>query len=132
LSGRITIDELLEEARTRLDRVGPAEASQAVSEGALLVDIRAQSQRERDGVVPQALFFPRNVIEWRADPSSSAHDPAFGDLDRRVVVMCDEGYQSSLVAATLQRLGFARATDLVGGFQAWREAGLPVDEPGVA
>jgi rhodanese-related sulfurtransferase len=124
---RITVDELLEEARARLERVGPAEASQAVAKGALLVDIRADSQREHDGVVPQALFFPRNVIEWRADPSSSAHDPAFSELDRPVVVMCDEGYQSSLVAATLQRLGFSRATDLVGGFQAWREAGLPVD-----
>jgi rhodanese-related sulfurtransferase len=126
---RTTVDELLEEARAQLARVGPAEANRAVAEGALLVDIRAESQRKRDGVVPQALFFPRNVIEWRADPSSSAHDPAFSDLDRPVVVMCDEGYQSSLVAATLKRLGFARATDLVGGFQAWRGAGLPVDEP---
>jgi rhodanese-related sulfurtransferase len=125
---RMTVDELLEEARAELERVGPAEASAALAAGALLVDIRADSQRERDGVVPQARFFPRNVVEWRADPSSSAHDPAFGDLDRRVVVMCDEGYQSSLVAATLKRLGFARATDLVGGFQAWREAGLPVEE----
>jgi rhodanese-related sulfurtransferase len=127
---RVTIDQLLEEARAELERLGPAEANRAVSEGALLVDIRAESQRQRDGEVPQALFFPRNVIEWRADPSSSAHDPAFSDLDRPVVVMCDEGYQSSLVAATLKRLGFAQATDLVGGFQAWRDAGLPVDEPG--
>jgi len=127
---RLTIDELLDEARAQLERVGPAEASQAVADGALLVDIRAESQRRRDGVVPRAQFFPRNVIEWRADPSSTAHDPAFSDLDRPVVVMCDEGYQSSLVAATLQRLGFAQATDLVGGFQAWREAGLPVDELG--
>jgi rhodanese-related sulfurtransferase len=127
---RMTVDQLLEEARSELERVGPAEAGEAVAEGALLVDIRADSQRERDGVVPQARFFPRNVIEWRADPASSAHDPAFADLDRQVVVMCDEGYQSSLVAATLRRLGFARATDLVGGFQAWREAGLPVERPG--
>lgn len=130
MAERITVDELLEEARGLLARLGPAEANRAVDEGALLVDIRADSQRRRDGVVPQARFFPRNVIEWRADPSSSAHDPAFSDLGRRVVVMCDEGYQSSLVAATLQRLGFANATDLVGGFQAWRDAGLPVDEPG--
>jgi rhodanese-related sulfurtransferase len=127
---RVTVDELLEEARAQLERVGPDEASRAVSEGALLVDIRADSQREHDGVVPEAVFFPRNVIEWRADPSSDAHDPAFSDLDRPVVVMCNEGYQSSLVAATLKRLGFSRATDLVGGFQAWREAGLPVDEQG--
>jgi rhodanese-related sulfurtransferase len=82
-------------------------------------------------VVPDAVFVPRNVVEWRADPSCGAHDTRFGDLDRRVIVMCDEGYQSSLVAATLQQLGFAHATDMVGGYQAWRSAGLPVeDHPG--
>jgi rhodanese-related sulfurtransferase len=123
---RKTIDQLLEEARARLERVGPEAARAAVGEGALLVDIRSESQRERDGVVPQALFFPRNVIEWRADPASSGHDPVFSDFDRPVVVMCDEGYQSSLVAATLQELGFSRATDLDGGFRAWQDAGLPV------
>jgi rhodanese-related sulfurtransferase len=130
VANRITVDQLLEEARAELARIGPAEANRAVADGALLVDIRAESQRKRDGVVPQALFFPRNVIEWRADPSSSAHDPAFSDLDRQVVVMCDAGYQSSLVAATLKRLGFVNATDLVGGFQAWRDAGLAVDQSG--
>jgi rhodanese-related sulfurtransferase len=124
---RKTIDELLEQARARLSRLGPEEAANALDRGALLVDIRSESQRERDGLVPGAAFFPRNVIEWRADPSSSAHDPAFANLDRQVVVMCNEGYQSSLVAATLQELGFGRATDLDGGFQAWREAGLPVE-----
>jgi len=125
-SPRRTVDDLLAEARETLDRLRPAEAAEAISEGALLVDVRSEVQRERDGVVPDAIYFPRNVIEWRADPASSAHDPAFGDLERRVVVMCDEGYQSSLVAATLQRLGFAAATDLEGGYQAWRAAGLPV------
>src|SRR3954447_21137928 len=124
---RKTIDQLLDEARARLERIGPEAASAAVADGALLVDIRSESQRDHDGVVPQALFFPRNVIEWRADPASSAHDPAFSDLDRPVVVMCNEGYQSSLVAAALQELGFGAATDLAGGFQAWREAGLPVE-----
>lgn len=126
---RRTVAELLDEARSLLDRLTPSEAEEAVAGGALLVDVRSESQRARDGVVPKAVFFPRNVIEWRADPSSSAHDPAFGDLDRRVIVMCDEGYQSSLVAATLKQLGFARATDLIGGYQAWRAADLPVEQP---
>lgn len=124
---RKTIAELLEEARSGLDRLTPSEARRAVSDGALLVDVRSESQRARDGVVAGAVFFPRNVVEWRADPSSSAHDARFADLDRRVIVMCDEGYQSSLVAATLRQLGFARATDLIGGYQAWRAADLPVE-----
>jgi rhodanese-related sulfurtransferase len=127
---RTTIDDLLEAARRRLRRLSAAEARDAVAAGAALVDIRSELQRERDGVVPGALFHPRNVLEWRADPASGYCDPALGgDLDRVVIVMCDEGYQSSLAAATLQDLGFARATDLAGGFQAWRAAGLPV-EPG--
>ena len=78
--------------------------------------------------MPGAVHHPRNVLEWRADPSSGYSDPAIAsDLERHVIVMCDEGYQSSLVAATLQDLGFSRATDLDGGFQAWRAAGLPVE-----
>jgi rhodanese-related sulfurtransferase len=124
---RTTIDDLLAAARARLERVGPAQALEAQRAGAVLVDIRSDTQRERDGVIPGALFHPRNVLEWRADPDSGHCDPALaGDLDRRVVVVCNEGYQSSLAAATLQDLGFARATDLDGGFQAWRAAGLPV------
>jgi rhodanese-related sulfurtransferase len=125
---RRTIAELLEESRARLERVGPHEAAAAVGAGALLVDIRSDAQRARDGVVPGAAYYPRNVLEWRADPDSGAADPALaGDLDRHVIVMCDEGYASSLAAATLQDLRFAPATDLDGGFQAWRAAGLPVE-----
>ena len=123
---RKTIDELLAQARAGLARVGPHDARGAVSDGAVLIDIRSESQRAADGVVPDAIWFGRNVLEWRCDPSCDAHDDRVGDLERRVIVMCDEGYQSSLAAATLQQLGFARATDLVGGFQAWRAAGLPV------
>jgi rhodanese-related sulfurtransferase len=119
---RKTIEELLSEARGRLRRLEPAEASAARSEGALLIDIRSEAQRAREGVVPGALFFPRNVLEWRCDPSSPSHDPRIG-LERRLIVMCNEGYQSSLAAATLQELGFEQATDLAGGFQAWRAAG---------
>jgi rhodanese-related sulfurtransferase len=80
-------------------------------------------------VVPDAVYFPRNVLEWRCDPASEVRDPRVGGTDRRVIVMCDAGYASSLAATSLQELGFEHATDLVGGFQAWRDAGLPV-EPG--
>ena len=130
-AGRRTIEELLSEARARLGpRPGPAEARAAVERGALLIDIRSDSQRAADGTVPEAVFIARNVLEWRLDPSSGHQHPAVGsDLEREVIVMCNEGYQSSLAAATLRDLGFSRATDLDGGFQAWRSAGLPVDPP---
>ncbi len=124
---RTTIDDLLAEARAALERLEPEQAHTALAGGAVLVDIRPEAQRDADGVVPGALWFARNVLEWRCDPSSDARDERVGGLDRQLIVMCDAGYQSSLAAATLQRLGFARATDLVGGFQAWRGAGLPVE-----
>lgn len=123
---RMTIDELLAQARAGLVRVAPSEAQVAMDGGALLIDIRSESQRAADGIVTSAIWFPRNVLEWRCDPSCEARDDRVGGLERRVIVMCDEGYQSSLAAATLQQLGFARATDLVGGFRGWRAAGLPV------
>ena len=126
MRARTTIDQLLAQARAALDRVDPHEAHAAIGGGALLIDIRSEAQRAADGVVPDSIWFARNVLEWRCDPNSGAHDERVGGLDRHVIVMCDEGYQSSLAAATLQQLGFAAATDLVGGFQAWRAAGLPV------
>jgi rhodanese-related sulfurtransferase len=119
------VDELLEEARSGLRRLEPAEASSAMAAGAVLVDIRAESQRHSDGEVPGAVFIPRNVLEWRCDPRSEFHDERVSDPDRQLIVMCDEGYQSSLVAATLRELGLD-ATDLVGGFQAWRASGFRV------
>jgi rhodanese-related sulfurtransferase len=130
---RRTIHDVLADARARLDRLEPAEAQRAVAEeDALIVDIRSERERERDGVVPGAIHVPRNVLEWRLDPDSGAADPRIGGRGRRVVVMCAEGYQSSLAAAGLHDLGFERATDLVGGFQAWRAAGLPVEPAGPA
>ncbi len=126
---RSTIDELLARARAGLDRVSPPEARDAIRGGALLIDVRSESQCAADGVVPGAIWIARNVLEWRCDPSCDARDARIADIDRHVIVMCDEGYQSSLAAATLQQLGFTRATDLAGGFQAWRAAGLPVDDP---
>lgn len=126
---RTTIAELLDAARARLVRVTAEEALEAFEGGdALLVDIRSELQRERDGCIPGAIFHARNCLEWRVDPSSGHDDPRLsGDLGARIVLVCDEGYQSSLAAATLQDLGFTRATDLVGGFQAWQAAGLPVE-----
>jgi rhodanese-related sulfurtransferase len=121
----MTVDDLLAEARDRLQRLEPVAALAAVEAGALLLDIRSELQRQRDETVPDSVFFPRNVLEWRCDPASAACDERVGGLDRQLIVMCDEGYQSSLAAASLQRLGFRHATDLVGGFQAWRNAGLP-------
>jgi rhodanese-related sulfurtransferase len=127
MAARKTIDELLDEARAGLVRVEPHEARDAIGGGgALMLDIRSESQRAADGIVPDTIWFARNVLEWRCDPSCASYDERVGGLERHVIVMCDEGYQSSLAAATLQQLGFAGATDLVGGFQAWRAAGLPV------
>lgn len=125
---RTTIDDLLATARARLHRLSPVDAAAAAGRGdALLVDVRSETQRACDGAIPGAVWHPRNVLEWRVDPASSHADPRLcGDLDRTLVIVCNEGYQSSLAAATLQDLGFANATDLIGGFQAWRAAGLAV------
>jgi rhodanese-related sulfurtransferase len=125
---RTTIDDLLAAARTRLERLDAEAAARAQRDGdAILVDIRTERQRAEHGQIPGAFWHQRNVLEWRVDPASSHADPALsGDLDARLVLVCQEGYQSSLAAATLQDLGFARATDLAGGFLAWRAAGLPV------
>ena len=121
-----SVEELLEEARAGLERLDPAQASAALAAGAVLVDIRAESQRASDGEVPDAVFIPRNVLEWRCDPRSAHRDERVSDPGRTLIVMCDAGYASSLAAATLRELGIERATDMVGGFKAWREAGLPV------
>lgn len=120
-----TVEELLSEARRELSRVSPREALEATRDGAILVDIRSDSQRAADGVIPNAAFIPRNLLEWRLDPASLHRDPELARTDRRVILICDEGYQSSLAAANVRRLG-VDVTDVIGGFQAWRESGLPV------
>jgi phage tail sheath protein FI/rhodanese-related sulfurtransferase len=125
---RRTVHELLDDARRRLARVQPAEVAAAVAGGALVVDIRSELHVGRDGRIPGAVHHPRNVLEWRLDPASGHSDPALaGALERQVILVCDEGHQSSLAAATLQDLGFRGATDLAGGFRAWLAAGLPVE-----
>ncbi|NUR39038.1 MAG: sulfurtransferase [Streptomyces sp.] len=123
----VGIDELLERVREGYDRIEPQEAYDAAQRGeALLVDIRYAALRDRDGVIPGALVVERNELEWRLDPRGSHRVPEATSHDLRVVVICNEGYASSLAVASLHQLGLGRATDLVGGFQAWRASGLPV------
>lgn len=123
---RRTLADLLAEAEARIERLMPHEAARAVNGGALLIDIRAQEDRVRDGVVPGALHIPRTVLEWRLDPRGAWRSPHVDGLGRRVVLLCDHGCSSLLAAATLADLGYQRAGDVVGGFRAWRDAGLPV------
>ncbi|WP_407699950.1 rhodanese-like domain-containing protein [Streptomyces liliiviolaceus] len=124
----VGIDELLERVRADLARVEAEAAHDAAQAGdALLVDIRYAALRERDGLIPGALVVERNELEWRLDPQGSHRAPEATSHDLRVVIVCNEGYASSLAAVSLRQLGLHRATDLVGGFQAWRTAGLPVE-----
>ena len=125
LGQRKTVDELLLETRACLPpRVSPAEAARALQGGAILVDIRSDDQRRADGLVPGPTVIPRNSLEWRCDPTSRWRHPDISDHNQRLIIVCNEGFQSSLAAATLQAP--RSATDLDGGFVAWREAGLPV------
>jgi rhodanese-related sulfurtransferase len=124
-AGRRTLDQLLEAALARIDRLEPADAFAAVEHGAVLVDIRSDLDRARDGIVPGSLHIPRTVLEWRLDPDSPWRNPHVGGLDRRIVLLCDHGCSSILAAATLAELGFADPGDVIGGFAAWRDAGLP-------
>ena len=123
--GARTVDELLADARSRLVRIGPHEAAARVAAGAVLVDIRPAGQRAREGELPGALIVERNVLEWRFDPASDARLPQATGYDVDVIVLCQEGYTSSLAADALRSLGVHRATDVVGGFAAWHAAGLP-------
>jgi rhodanese-related sulfurtransferase len=122
---RRTVDELLTEARTTLVRLTPAEAWAAMSHGAVLVDTRPEHQRRQSGEVPGALLVDRNVLEWRLDPAGE-HRLRQASYDAHVIVLCQQGYSSSFAAAALQRLGVVRATDVIGGMEAWLAAGLPV------
>lgn len=121
----MTVDEMLAQARQKLQRLEPHEAARAMRHGGVLVDVRTGEQRDRDGTVPGAIPIPLNVLEWRADPASSAHDARLGGGDVPLLVLCAEGYCSSLAASRLIALG-RRATDVIGGFEAWRANGLPV------
>jgi rhodanese-related sulfurtransferase/predicted metal-dependent enzyme (double-stranded beta helix superfamily) len=119
------IDEMLAEARSGLHRLGPVAAAAAIDAEAILVDIRPVEQRAEEGEVPGAVVIARNVLEWRLDPRSEARIPALARPDAHIIVMCSEGYASSLAAQSLRAIGICRATDLDGGFKAWEAAGLP-------
>ena len=125
-------DRLLARARSRLTRLDPPAAWDAIQHGAILIDTRPEFQRRADGEVPGAIVVERNHLEWRLHPESDGRIAEAVDPDVRWIVMCDEGYASSLAAATLQMIGLHRATDIVGGFKAWRDAKLPVTSPGAA
>jgi rhodanese-related sulfurtransferase len=123
---RRTVHDLVDAARGRYIRIEPIAAYRAVSDGALLIDTRDGDQRRRDGLIPGALVIDRTVLEWRVDPSSGATHPAIRGLDARMILICHQGYSSSLAVASLLDLGATDVTDVIGGFQAWRAAGLPV------
>jgi rhodanese-related sulfurtransferase len=122
---RHTLDDLLARAERRITRLEPADALAELRRGALVIDIRSKSDRERDGIVPGSLHIPRTVLEWRLAPDSAWRSPHVDGLDRRVILLCDHGCSSVLAAATLVELGYANAADVVGGYSAWRDAGLP-------
>lgn len=120
------IDRHLADARRGLDRLDPDQVRAALAEGALLVDTRLEAHRRTEGTIPGALVIERNHLEWRCDPGSEGAIPQATGADVRWIVVCDEGYASSLAAASLRAIGLTRATDLIGGFRAWKGAGLPV------
>ncbi|WP_406046503.1 rhodanese-like domain-containing protein [Micromonospora sp. NBC_00898] len=122
------VDALLEQARAGLHRLTPHQTVEAVRAGALLVDTRTEAQRREEGELPGAIVIDRTVLEWRLDPASAWRIPEATGYDRKVVVACRQGYSSSLAAAGLQALGLRRATDMIGGVEAWREAGLPMSD----
>jgi rhodanese-related sulfurtransferase len=124
-----TIDDYLDQARRRLARLEPHQAAAELANGALLVDTRTESQRANQGEIPGAIVIDRTVLEWRLDPTSPSRIERATDHQIRVIVVCAEGYSSSLAAASLQDIGLVNATDLVGGFAAWKAAGLPVTRP---
>jgi rhodanese-related sulfurtransferase len=123
-----TLEQLLNEAQRKIARLTPAEALAAAADGALIVDIRSDLDRARTGVVPGSVHIPRTVLEWRVAPDSPWRNPHLGRTGRRLVLVCDHGYSSSLAASTLVELGLD-ACDVVGGFDAWLATGLPVASP---
>src|SRR5690242_3485314 len=124
---RPTIDRALDRARRRITRIEPQQAAAEQAGGALLVDTRTEAQRRRDGSIPGAMVIDRTVLEWRLDPTSPERIAQADSHKARVILMCDEGFSSSLAAASLRSIGLANVSDVIGGFQAWKAAGLPVE-----
>jgi rhodanese-related sulfurtransferase len=122
-----SVNDLLADARASLDRVTPEDAQRLAARGALIVDTRPAQNRAEEGTIPGSVWVERNVLEWRLDPAGSHRIPEVESYEQVVIVVCDEGYASSLAARSLQDLGLSRATDLVGGYRAWKAAGLPTE-----
>jgi len=121
-----TVEQLLNEARALLPyRCSPVETLKEIEAGTLVIDIRGDEQQRQDGLIPRTMVIRRNVLEWRCDPVSPWRHPKVTHHQQKIVIFCNEGYQSILAAANLQRLGMIHATDMVGGFSSWRQAGLP-------
>ena len=128
VAGTQPLEELLAAASARISRLEPRDAFEAAERGALIVDIRSHEARQRDGIVPGSLHIPRTVLEWRVAPGSASRNPHVGSPERRLVLLCDHGYSTVLAAAALVDLGLASTSDVIGGFAAWKGAGLPVAE----
>ena len=127
MADRATVNDLLASSRARIERLQPHEVLAAAGAGAIVIDTRCTEQRRETGAIPGSVHVPLSVLYWRLDPASGSRDAGLADLDRQVILVCAHGYSSSIAAATLRDLGFARAADLAGGFEAWQAAGLPID-----
>ncbi len=128
-TARVTIGERLAAARSRIDRLTPDEAAAAQAAGALIVDTRDSADRDAEGAIPGAVVATRNTLEWRADPSAELPHPELSEFGRQLIVVCNDGYSSSLAADDLRRLGHTTAGDVIGGYRAWKQAGMPTSAP---
>lgn len=124
--GRRSVDALLDEAREQIERYTAEEARSRQQQGAWLIDIRPIAQRSQYGTVPDALVIERNVLEWRLDPQCAHRLPEASSYERPIIILCQQGYASSMAAASVRSLGYAHVADVIGGFDAWQQAGLPV------
>lgn len=127
MSDRRTVNDLLAASRSKIDRLEPHAVLAATREGAIVIDTRCAEQRRETGTIPGSVHVPLSVLYWRLDPASGSEDPSLADPGRQVILVCAHGYSSSIAAATLRDLGFARASDIDGGFEAWQAAGLPIE-----
>jgi rhodanese-related sulfurtransferase len=127
MSDRRTVNDLLAASRAKIDRLEPHGVLAAAREGAIVIDTRCAEQRRETGTIPGSVHVPLSVLYWRLDPASGSEDPSLADPGRQVILVCAHGYSSSIAAATLRDLGFARASDIDGGFEAWQAAGLPIE-----
>jgi rhodanese-related sulfurtransferase len=130
MSDRRTVNDLLAASRSKIDRLEPHAVLAATREGAIVIDTRCAEQRRDTGLIPGSVHVPLSVLYWRLDPASGSVDPSLADPGRQVILVCAHGYSSSIAAATLRDLGFARASDIDGGFEAWQAAGLPIESVG--